>query len=176
MRRYLPLLLLLACAHVALADGGRLRLHERAGPFTVSLFTTPDPLRVGQADFSVAIEGAGDQGLVEDAQVTFLLTPSDADAPPIVLHASHTASTSRFLQAANFSLPHAGVWRITVVVQRGNESGRCLSEFSVLPASLIRNQETWDIAAVPLFALLLLVHQWRKRRYVRARRSRLVRS
>jgi hypothetical protein len=176
MRRYLPLLLLLACAHVALADGGRLRLHQRAGPFTVSLFTTPDPLRVGQADFSVAIEGARDQGLVEDAQVSFLLTLRDADAPPIVLHASHAAATSRFLQAANFRLPHAGVWRITVVVQRGNESGRCSGEFPVMPASLIRNQATWDIAAVPLFALLFFVQQWRKRSYKRARRSRLVRS
>jgi hypothetical protein len=146
----------------AFADGGRLRIHAQAGPFTVSLFTTPDPLRVGQADFSAAIERRDVDGLEEDAQVTFVLTPEDGHGTPIALRATRAAATSRFLDAANFSLPHSGIWRVTVLVQKGADFGQCSTEVDVLPATLISNDLMWEIAIVPLAVLLFILHQWRK--------------
>ncbi len=164
--RKLILFLMLAVAPLALADGGRLRFREAAGPFLVTLFTTPDPLRAGPADFSVAIERAGTEGIVQDADVTLLLTPLDG-GDRMVLHASHDAATSRFLEAANFTLPHAGSWRVTVVVRQGSDVGKCSGTFDVAPAGLVSNQIGWNVVLVGALVALFLLHQVRKRAYRR---------
>jgi hypothetical protein len=164
---------LLSLSQAALADGGRLSLHERAGPFTVTLFTTPDPLTQGSADFSVAVERPGDlgldQGLVEDAKVTLILTPLDATRPGsgqrLVLAATHAAASSAFLQAANFTLPAPGLWNITIVVQQGRDLGECAGVIDVLPYRVATDGIAWQIALVPLAMLLFAVHQARKRRH-----------
>jgi hypothetical protein len=168
--RRLILLALLAAAPLALADGGRLRFRQAAGPFVVTLFTTPDPLSAGPADFSVAVERAGTEGIVQDADVTLLLTPLDG-GDRVVLHASHAAATSRFLEAANFTLPRAGQWRVTVVVQQGSDVGKCSGAFDVAPAGLVTNQIGWNVVLVLAAVVLFLLHQARKRAYWRKLRS-----
>lgn len=171
MKRLLLALVLLAAAQFAQADGGRLRLHENAGPFVVTLFTTPDPLTAGPADFSVAVERGATQGLVQDADVTLILTPAGDSSGRMVLTTSHAAATSRFLQAANFSLPHAGPWLVTVIVHQGNDTGRCSGSFTVEPATLASDDLTLQIALVPLALLLFALHRWRRRTYRRERKS-----
>jgi len=165
MRRLFVLGLLLLGVRSACADGGRLRLHEPAGPFVVTLFTSPDPLTEGQADFSVAVERRETQGLVQDATVTLILTPVDGKEDHLVLRASHDAATSRFLQAANFSLPRSGVWRIAVIVQQGADVGRCSGQIEVLPRKLITDQIAWEIAGVPIILSLFAIHRRRKMKY-----------
>ena len=157
-------LCLLSTTLCAFADGGRIRLHEPAGPFVVTLFTTPDPLSEGAADFSVAVERQGALGLVQDAEITLVLTqPNAASAAPLVLTATHQAATSRFLQAANFTLPHAGIWRVKVIVSQGKDVGECTGIVDVQPATTLGNQTFWQIIAVPLAVLLFLAHQRRKK-------------
>jgi hypothetical protein len=171
MTRLVVLLCLLSLSHAARADGGRLRLHESAGPFVVTLFTTPDPLTQGTADFSVAVErsgdGGGNRGLVQDADVTLILTPPDTAAlparQPLVLAATHAEASSTFLQAANFTLPAAGVWKITVVVRQGADAGECSGQIEVLPYRVATDETAWQVAAIPLALLLFAVHQARKR-------------
>lgn len=167
------ILMVVICAEGARADGGRLRFRQAAGPFIVTLFTTPDPLTEGAADFSVAVEQSGRPGLVEDADITLVLTPT-GHAQPIVLHATHAGATSKWLQAANFSIPSRGVWNVTVVVRRRNQVGQCSGLVRVEAAGT--RALTWDVLPVPLAGLLLLIHQRRKRRYIRERRSRLAAS
>lgn len=170
MARYLILLfLLLIPTGRAFADGGRLRFNKPAGPFMVTLFTTPDPLTKGRADFSVAIERPDTTGLIQNADVTFILTPQNDPQHRIVLHASHSQATSRFLQAANFNLPSAGAWRIDVIVREGSESGQCSGKFHVYKQDLATSERAWQIAFVPILVLLFFLHQWRKR--VVARRN-----
>lgn len=164
-RRYLLLILLLILTGRAFADGGRLRFRQPAGPFTVTLFTTPDPLTKGRADFSVAIERADSTGLVQNAHVTFILTPQSDPHHPITLHASHNQATSRFLQAANFTLPSAGLWSIRVLVKDGNQSGQCGGQFRVQKQDLATSERAWQIAFVPIMVLLFFLHQWRKRNW-----------
>lgn len=164
------LAIFIACAQLAFADGGRLRFRQPAGPFIVTLFTTPDPLARGRADFSVAVERAGTDELVQDADVDLVLTPADGRGTPLKLHASHAAATSKWLQAANFTVPASGAWRVTVEVRRGNEAGQCSGEVQVKPSAA--ENLTWDILPVPLLALLFVLHQNRKRKYARERRSR----
>jgi hypothetical protein len=171
MKTYLLLFLLLASTRAAFADGGRLRFREPAGPFIVTLFTTPDPLSAGQVDFSVAVERPNSQGIVQDADVTFLLQAVGGGGK-LMLHASHAAATSQFLQAANFTLPHKGLWRVTVAVRQGKEAGTCSGEVEVLPAYLVTNGIAWEIAVVPLLVLLFFLHQWRKRSTLRVRELR----
>jgi hypothetical protein len=65
------------------------------------------------------------------------------------------------------------VWRIEVVVQRDGEVGRCTGELTVLPASLARKEITWDVAAVPFFLVIFVLHQRRKQAYVRSRQKKL---
>lgn len=160
-------LLCLGCARIALADGGRLRFQEPAGPFVVTLFTTPDPLVKGRADFSVAVEQAGEPGLVQDAQVDLVLTPEDGQGGPMVLQASHAAATSKWLEAANFSLPAPGLWRVTVRVRRGAETGECSGEVQVRATNT--QQWAWDVLPVPLAGLFFLMHRRRKRAHRRER-------
>ena len=155
----------------AFADGGRLRFRRPAGPFIVTLFTTPDPLTTGRADFSVAVERAGMRGLVEDVHVDIILTPATGHGRQIVLHASHASATSKWLQAANFSLPAQGLWQVTVVVRHGREVGRCSGEVHVVRGGA--RHLTLDILPVPLVALLLVLHERRKRNFNRKRRSGL---
>jgi hypothetical protein len=161
----LLVLLCVGCARVALADGGRLRFREPAGPFVVTLFTTPDPLTKGRVDFSVAVERAGEPGLVEDAQIDLILTPANGRGGTMVLHASHAAATSRWLQAANFSLPAAGIWNVTVRVRQGSEWGECSGTVRVKATGT--RDWMWDVLPVPLAGLLFLLHGRRKRMYRR---------
>ena len=165
----LAVYVVLACVNPAFADGGRLRFRRSAGPFIVTLFTTPDPLTKGPADFSVAVERAGMPGLVEDARVEIILTPAQGHGRQLVLHASHAEATSKWLQAVNFSLPARGLWHVTVLVRRGQQEGQCSGEVRVR-TSAARNV-TWDILPVPLAALLFLLHEDRKRKYNRNRRK-----
>lgn len=165
----LAVFVVFACVNPAFADGGRLRFRRPAGPFMVTLFTTPDPLTKGPADFSVAVERPGTPGLVEDAQIEIILTPARGHGRQLVLHASHAEATSKWLQAVNFSLPARGLWHVTVRVRRGQEAGQCSGVVRVRTTAA-RNV-TWDILPVPLAALLFLFHEDRKRKYNRKRRN-----
>lgn len=171
-RRYLLLILLLVLTGRAFADGGRLRFRKPAGPFTVTLFTTPDPLTKGRADFSVAVERVDSIGLVENAHVTFILTPQADPNHRLVLHASRSQATSRFLQAANFKLPSPGFWRIDVIVRDGNQVGQCSGHFRVRKQDLATSERAWQIAFVPIMVLLFFLHQWRKREVARRNAAR----
>jgi hypothetical protein len=158
-----PLLIaccLLGFATSAYADGGRLRMHAPAGPFVVTLFTTPDPLRADDADFSVALERASSGALVSDANVTLILTPAvEGERGRIELEATRAAATSAFMQAADVRLPHPGSWKVTVVVRQGSERGECSTTLDVLPRSPLGGQIFWEIMLVPFLILLFAVHQ-----------------
>jgi hypothetical protein len=160
MKRILIACCLLGVAAPAYADGGRLRMHAPAGPFVVTLFTTPDPLRADDADFSVALERAATGALVNDANITLILTPAaEGERGRIELAATRAAATSAFLQAADVKLPHPGSWKVTVAVRQGSESGECSTTLDVLPKSSLGGQIFWEIMLVPFLILLFAVHQ-----------------
>jgi len=152
------------------ADGGRIRLHQQAGPFIVTMFTTPDPLKEGLADFSVAVERADAPGLISDAEVTLLLSSEDnGKMDRISAQATHAAATSQFLQAANVTLPHAGEWRVRVLVSEGAETGDCATTITVDPAAPMGNESFWQILLIPIVVSLYILHCWRRARSRRAK-------
>jgi hypothetical protein len=119
-----------ACAAAAAhADGGRLQMRQGAGPFVVSLFTTPESPAVGPADLSVMVEEQGSGSVLLDADVSVTLTSGDDRIAPVIAHLSHAHATNRLLEDAIVQLPRAGRWHAVIHV---SEAGREASVTTVL--------------------------------------------
>jgi hypothetical protein len=164
--------LALACAAVAAhADGGRLQMRQAAGPFVVSLFSTPESLAVGAADLSVMVEGQGSGTVLLDADVVITLTSDDARVVPVVAHLSHTHATNRLLQDAVVQLPHAGHWRAVIQIR---EAGRVATTSTDLTVAIYsaRRGTVWLFAILPICAIVLFA--WVQIAKGRARQRRML--
>src|SRR3954466_8251867 len=72
------MLALLSClifhpSSLARADGGAVRLRQRAGGYQIAVFTSPTPFRAGPVDVSVLVQDAATGECVPEAQVTVCL-------------------------------------------------------------------------------------------------------
>ena len=101
------------CA-TASADGGRLVLAERRDNYTISVFTSPEPLRAGSADISVLLQRAGAGQPIDDAQVFVKLTPQAGVGPAILATATKNAATNKLLYAALVDIPEPGWWDVEI--------------------------------------------------------------
>jgi len=120
----------LACAAVALGDGGRVRLQADAGPFAVTIFTAPEPLAAGPADVSVLVQDRTTGEVLPDASVEIVLAGPGGGARTI---RAAGPGTNRLLRAAALSFDRAGSWGLEVVVRRGIETGRVACPLPVGP-------------------------------------------
>jgi hypothetical protein len=163
----------LACAAAAAhADGGRLQMRQAAGPFVVSLFTTPESLAVGSADLSVMVEEQGSSSVLLDADVVVTLTPEDTGGAPIVAHLSHAHATNRLLEDAVVQLPRAGRWRAVIRVSEAGREASVTTDLTVASYSA-RRGTVWLFALLPMCAIALFV--WVQVAKRRLRRGRLLR-
>lgn len=152
MRRLLLVLVLSCVAVAAHADGGRLQMRQAAGPFVVSLFTTPESPAVGQADLSVMVEER--RSVLLDADVEVTLTPQDASAAPVMTRLSHAHATNQLLQDAVVELPRAGRWRVVVRVREGGREASAVTELAVADHSA-RRGTVWTFLLLPACAIAL---------------------
>lgn len=162
MKRAIFILLLTAglCSST-FADGGRLRFSRTAGPFLVTLFTTPEPLTPGPSDFSVLVQDAKSGDILSDARVTFKLNLSGT-AETVQAVATHGIATNRLLQAAAVNLPASGPWMLHVEVQQSTRSATLDFPIPVEPGSR-RTTVIWIFASLPpLVIVLFLLHQRQK--------------
>src|SRR5690348_8298122 len=60
------------------ADGGVVQLEKAAGPFVVTVFTTPSPLRAGPIDISLMIQSRENQQPLLDCQALVQLRKEGA--------------------------------------------------------------------------------------------------
>jgi len=99
----------------ARADGGTVRLSERKGPYHISVFTDPTPVRAGPVDISVLVQDRLGP-LAPDAGVT--IRASSLDHPDLRGEqvAGQEAATNKLFRAAHFDLPQPGRWRIEVFI------------------------------------------------------------
>ena len=170
MKRLLAGVVVGCCAVAAHADGGRLQMRQAAGPFVVSLFTTPESLAVGPADVSVLVEEQGSVLLAADVIVT--LTPEDASIAPVVAHLSHARATNRLMEDAVVQLPRAGRWRAVVHVSDAGREASAATDLKVADHSA-RRGTILLFAVLPLCAIALFAWvQTEKRRAWRARMLR----
>jgi hypothetical protein len=150
-RRGLLAAALLLCAARALADGGRVRLRQDAGPFAITVFTAPDPLTVGPADVSVLVQNREDGAVLLDAGVEVRLT-----GPGAATARSYPAGpgANRLMKAAAVGFPTAGTWRLEVIVHRASEASMVSGTCAVEPAAS-RLEAIWPFLAVPPLAVAL---------------------
>lgn len=162
MAKRLPMLVLLCMivSSAAFADGGRLRFSRPAGPFLVTLFTTPEPLTPGPTDFSVMIQDAKSGDILSDAHVILKLTSSQGAVISAV--ASHGIATNRLLQAAQFNVPSGGNWKLHLDVEQGTDTSSVDADIPVQPGSR-KTVLVGAFAILPVIAILLFIlHQRQK--------------
>ena len=120
-----------AALGTAFADGGVVLREEVSGPYRVTLFGSPAPLRAGPADLSVFVQDAKTGAPVLDHVVTVSVTAtaepasSEAWAPPCcsmkvktsAVTATHAAAQNKLLYAADVIFPASGPHDLTVTVR-----------------------------------------------------------
>jgi hypothetical protein len=162
------------CAVIAAhADGGRLQLRQAAGPFVVSLFSTPESLAVGPADLSVMVEEQGSSTVLLDADIVVTLTAEGTGIAPVVAHLSHAHAMNRLLQDAVVQLPRAGRWRAVVHVSEGGREASVATDLTVANYSA-RRGTMWCFALLPIGAIALFA--WVQIMKQRVRRRRMLAS
>ncbi len=143
------------------ADGGTFQFRKQAGPFTVTLFSAPVPLRAGTADLSVLVQDQQESALI-DAAVTVRL--SKENEQDIVARATTAQATNKMLDAAQIELPSAGAWQIEVHVTRGALAGSALGSINVLPEEAPFFTYRFYFAVVPVGIALFVLNQWLKKK------------
>src|SRR5262245_51794128 len=88
----------------ARADGGTVRLSQRAGGYRITVFTEPTPFRAGPVDVSVLVQDAATGDVVPGAQVTVWAAPSGRGGEAAEHPATTEAATNKLLRAALFEL------------------------------------------------------------------------
>lgn len=158
MRAALAWLVLLVAAPLW-ADGGLVRLSAPAGPWHITVFTSPTPLRAGPVDLSVFVQD-GTGAAVLDAVVDVHLRVDDGDAPAIATTATRAQATNKLLYAALFDVPAPGTWTVDVTVRAPSGSGSVSFTVAVEPPPP-RWQTFWPwLAVAPVGMVLLALHQW----------------
>jgi hypothetical protein len=149
-------LLVLAALVVApplLANGGTVRIsREVVGPYLVSVFTSPTPLRTGEVDVSVLVQDAAAESVL-DVAVMVQAIPVDADAQPIRVEATRQQATNKLFKAAKFDVRAEGVWELRVRVG-GAEGGEVSFQATLTDPTLL--DRPYLLAALVLLPLALL--------------------
>src|SRR5262249_58128830 len=92
---------------LARADGGAVRLCERAAGYQITVFTSPTPLRAGPVDVSVLVQDAATGECMPEARVTVCWKVPGAGRM-LEYQATTEAATNKLLRAAEFQLPGPG--------------------------------------------------------------------
>lgn len=163
MRRAAPLLLLLPlCLVVAatplLGNGGTVRVSNApVGPYIVTIYTSPTPLRAGEVDVSVLAQDSAGTVLtptvIVDARPVSLEPDLDADVGtgPVQQRATRAQATNKLFQAAKFDIEAPGEWEFTVTIA---EAGSLSFPAEVERSTLL--DRPYLLAALVLLPLLVL--------------------
>lgn len=152
----------LACVafnSTAHADGGRLCASERAGPWQVTVFASPAPLRAGVVDIGVLVLQTASYEIAPDVTVAVDATHAETGRH-VREQASTAAATNKLFRSALCDLTVAGRWRVAVTIS-GPAAGAHEVEFDVDVRSEMPG--SWNLAywigwpVVPI--ALFLVHQ-----------------
>jgi hypothetical protein len=117
-------LLLAIATHTASAHTeGKMQLaSEAAGPYKLTVWTSPDPAEVGPVHVASAVVMAEDASPVLDAQVFVEVTPKGAAESALRAQATSEDSTNKFLYEAVLELTEPGPYQVTVSVEGSDGS------------------------------------------------------
>ncbi len=140
----------------ALANGGTIQLSSRqAGPYLLTVFTSPSPIRVGIVDVSALVQRPGSNEAVLDAHVMVSAEPVGHQGPGGNFSATHDQATNKLYYAANVDLPTEGRWRIEVQLFGPDGDGSADFEVEATRESLLdRPLLLVGLMVVPLIGIL----------------------
>jgi hypothetical protein len=142
------------------ADGGAVLSRQESGPFVITLFAAPLPLRAGPIDLTVLIQTHDTLRPVLDADVNIRLD----GASQIVAAASRSQAQNKLLYAATLRLPQPGEWKYTISVHsraaQGTISGGFLAGEPAPPLA----SYAFYLAIPPVLIAIFFLHQWLSRR------------
>src|SRR5262245_47840960 len=159
----LTLTVLLIPVREARADGGVIQMTKTAGPFVITVFTTPAPLRAGPVDISVLIQNRENSEPVLNAQVLIQLRKETG----LLITAQATSATAqnKLLYATTMNIPEAGQWEIEVRVQQDEQTVSVSETIAVAPSRSLLFSHWQNLALPPLVIFLFVLNQWLKRRH-----------
>jgi hypothetical protein len=147
----------------AQADGGVVCLHEASGPFLITVFVSPYPLRAGPADISVLVQDRQTGEVVLDPAIELAIHPLSENGSRLLTQARRELATNRLLQAARLDFQDPGWWALNVSVSRGSEEVALSTTLQVAPAPN-RLAVIWPLLLFPPFAIgLFAIHRVLKR-------------
>jgi hypothetical protein len=144
------------------ADGGAVQFEKSAGPFVVTVFTTPTPLRAGPVDISLMVQSRENHQPVLDCQAIVQLRKEGGTN--IRSAATHEAAQNKLLYAAQVNVPEPGLWELEVAIEHGDDAINVAGEIAVAPANPVLLVYWRSLALPPLLISLFAVNQWLKRR------------
>lgn len=142
-----------------LADGGKVQISQApAGPFLVTVFTSPIPLRTGGIDVSVLLQDRTTKAPVHDAQVTVTAEPVGHEGRTGTFPATRAQATNKLFVAAEFPIRTAGTWRFTITARDDRGEGSVSFETTVSrPGLLDRGVWVWVLIGIPVVVVLWLL-------------------
>ncbi len=177
------LLFLVLFSPSAFADGGTVLAQQTVGPYRITLFGDPTPLRAGPADLSVLVQDAKTLAPVLNQRVEITVSApavtdpkAEAWVPPCcsmkksvtTAEATHAAAQNKLLSAANLVLPASGPHELTVALRPANAPA---AEPTLLTARVEIAPPTppasayWPYLALPPFLIGgFVLHQRLRRR------------
>ncbi len=162
---------------MATADGGTVQLQKAVGPFLVTVFSEPVPVRVGRADLSVLCQRLSDKSPVLDANVLFhLRRPGGGEIVTYTLPAKHSVASNKLLYAASVDLPSPGFWQLGVDIEREHVLVSTYGNLKVLDKEPPLVTYWPYFLMLPLLVILFSVNRWLRRGRRNRYQSQLKRS
>jgi hypothetical protein len=136
---------------------------EKAGPFLITVFGDPTPLRVGPVDISVMIQDEEGGRPILEAEVTVQLQEQGTDRSPIITQATRQNATNKLLYAALVNLPAPGLWELQVTAQYQAQVANVTCMVTAVPPR--PPLRSWWLYAALLSVTIgsVALHQWYRR-------------
>lgn len=169
-RRSLSLLFaLFAMSAQAEADGGVVRIHQKAGPFIVTVFSAPSPLRAGPVDISVLVQRGEDGQPVLKGEVFVRLR--SAGGISVTKRATRDAAQNKLLYSAVMNLPEPGEWELEITVEQDKGTASVLGHMTAAAPRPFLLSYWGSLSLPPVIVALFALNQALKRRAVRRKIS-----
>jgi hypothetical protein len=143
---------------IALADGGSVQLRREAGPFVITVFTSPAPLSAGPVDISLLLRNRDGLEPVLDADVSVLLR-GNASSIEIRARPTREQAKNKLLYAAPVTLAESGQWQLAVTILRNGERTEATGTIDVAPAPEMAASYWSYIAFPPLMITAFVVRE-----------------
>jgi len=152
--------------------GGTPRLtNADAGPYWVSVWTQPDPLRVGTVHLTVAVSEPNTAGgahreagpPVLDATVQVRFKPLDHTGETLIAEATHADAANKIFYETDLELPQTGRWQAEITVTGPDGTGSALFEAQVSPPAAFSWSWVGGLGVVALVAVWTIQKRLRGR-------------